>query len=348
MVDSGEISRHVEEVRSSLGYVRGVEPRIMRVVQLENRIECIVSDRAEKSLLLGPGGRIIAEVAQRIGQKITVVGQDERIIQDYRRGLTLERIDEIWPDLSPEQSEVISRLKSTITSGTQGSRSQKGTSNARVAVAFSGGSDSTAALLIVRGWQMQITAVTADPGIGFLLPKEKARITDTCRELALNHLFLDVSEATREVRASADSGRKHPCGSCHLTIMESVKKHAKVEGFHALVTGELLPSGRQSIEMDGDLLVIHLPASLAMTKYATQEISRDAGTVGDDSSFGCDFLSGLHSKGWRFSGPSIFRVLRELQAGVLTTGQALRMIKTILKGTQATWNLTTDCEDEGV
>ncbi|MHA1577262.1 MAG: hypothetical protein ACTSU3_07860, partial [Candidatus Thorarchaeota archaeon] len=46
--------------------------------------------------------------------------------------------------------------------------------------------------------------------------------------------------------------------------------------------------------------------------------------------FGCNLVNQQHGKGWQFVGPSIFRVLRELQAGVLTTGKSLKLIRSIL------------------
>ena len=47
--------------------------------------------------------------------------------------------------------------------------------------------------------------------------------------------------------------------------------------------------------------------------------------------FGCNLVAKSHSKGWQNVGPSIFRVLRELEAGVLTTGQSLEYIKDIVR-----------------
>jgi predicted PP-loop superfamily ATPase len=97
------------------------------------------------------------------------------------------------------------------------------------------------------------------------------------------------------------------------------------------VTGEMLPSGRQALDLQENILIIHLPAALALSKYRTERISEESGKEIFRRKFGCNLVAKSHSKGWKNSGPSIFRVLRELEAGVLTTGQSLEYIKDIVR-----------------
>ena len=112
--------------------------------------------------------------------------------------------------------------------------------------------------------------------------------------------------------------------------MSAIRQYATEIGADVLLTGEMLPTGRQSIEFDEEMLVVHLPAALAMSKYLTKEYYAQEAEPKDANRFGCQFLAQRHREGWKNCGPSIFRVLRELQGDVLTTGEALELVKSIL------------------
>jgi predicted PP-loop superfamily ATPase len=114
-------------------------------------------------------------------------------------------------------------------------------------------------------------------------------------------------------------------------ILATLLRYAAESDHSVVVTGELLPGGRQAIVKTGNLLIVHLPAALSLTKHRTEHISEAYGRRIPRRQFGCRLVADTHAKGWMNVGPSIKRVLRELQAGILTTGQALEYIKAIVK-----------------
>ncbi len=325
----------VLEIRRDLGYDRGVTPRITQVIEYpDHSIHAILSDRAEKSLMIGPGGRIAAEITRRINRVVTFHGEDELLTRRYRLGLTLERIEEIRNCLSPAQAEFIGFLHTQVKQeigypnlilGQLGSKAL----STPVAVAYSGGVDSGATLRIISEHLEPVIAFTVDSGPMFIDSKMKERIQETCRTVGAKHLYISNDGRFKSIREKAENGRVHPCGPCHDFTMSLIRNRAKEGGLEVLLTGEMLPTGRQAIEMKDGLLIVHFPAALSLSKYRTREISTSDSGQGSHSRYGCHFLSAQHLKGWKTIGPSIFRVLRELQGGVLSTGEALAFIKSI-------------------
>ncbi len=326
------IEKLVQSIREGLEYERGVNPSIIEIIETsDSALHIIASDRAEKSLLIGPGGRIVAEVSKILGRKTSIYGADEIQLKKYRLALTRRRINEIISDVNPNQREFLNILGKLISLEEDYPRSDfsyydTSQTTAAAAIAYSGGVDSTATLVIARRAIQNVTALTIDMGPMFIDRRELERIKVDISELNITFEVIENLEVSHQVIERTESDRIHPCGMCHEHIMNTVKKIALARGFDVLLTGELLPSGRQSIEYKNGLLVVHLPAALSLSKYQTKQICNRDGVL----RFGCNFISYHHRRGWRMCSPSVFRVLRELQAGVLSTGEALDLIKSIL------------------
>lgn len=334
-MEAESLNNLVLDIRRDLGYDRGVTPRITQVIEHpDHGIHAILSDRAEKSLMIGPGGRIAAEITRRINRVVTFHGEDELLARRHRLALTLERIEEIRSCLSSAQTEFIGFLHAKVKQemeypniilGQFGSEAHR----TPVAIAYSGGADSGATVRIISEHFESVVAVTVDLGPMFVDSKIKERIQETCRTVGAKHLYISSEGSFKSIREKAENGRIHPCGPCHYITMTLIRERAKEEGLEVLLTGEMLPTGRQSIELKDGLLIVHFPAALSLSKYRTRRISTVDGGQGPCPHYGCHFLSTQHLKGWKTIGPSIFRVLRELQGGVLSTGEALTFIKSI-------------------
>jgi uncharacterized protein len=331
------ISDLVQVIREELNLTRGVLPKIENVYEHDdNSLHVVTSDRAEKSLLLGPGGRVAAELAKRTERKLTVYGADEILLRRHRLRLAMLRIEEILFELTDTQRIVVNCIKQLIEQELTYPEKQIQYNSSvgkdlKIALAFSGGIDSTASAKILKESGFIPDAVLIDRGYQFQNPKDIKLAEEWCLRQKVDLTRIDVTGANTDLVERVDAGNIHPCGECHNQIMEQVREYANKANYNVLATGELLPSGRQSILLEKGLLIIHLPAALSLSKHRTETIAEKSGKKLFRRKFGCNLVAKSHSKGWRNVGPSIFRVLRELEAGILTTGQSLEYIKDILR-----------------
>lgn len=335
-MNSSQISELVQTIRAELNLTRGVPPRIDEVIQYDGSLHVVASDRAEKSLLLGPGGRVAAELAKRTGMKITIHGADEIQLRQHRLQLTRSRIEEIIPMATSSQQGMLNRLQTLIEQELTYPQKPIQTESSlvqipKIALAFSGGIDSTASAVILKESGMVPDAIIGDLGHQFQNPKDIKKAEEWCNLQNITITKLSLGNENSDLIDRVDAGRVHPCGECHNRIMDRVIEYSVKNNYEVLVTGELLPSGRQALVLHDGLLIVHLPAALSLSKHRTERICERNGKDLFRRKFGCNLVAKSHSKGWKNIGPSIFRVLRELEAGVLTTGQGLDYIKSIVR-----------------
>jgi len=331
---ASEIQDLVHDIRNELDLTRGAVPRIEIMYEHEDSLHLIASDRAEKSLLLGPGGRIAAELAKHTGKRVTIYGADELLLRRHRLELTLSRISEIR-NTSPFQKAVLLNLEHLVKKEIEypAHKVERNISHNQeqgVVLAFSGGVDSTASAVVLKEVGIAINAVMVDLGFQYHNPRDIRLAEEWCNNHGITITKLPLYDENCDIEERVAAGRIHPCGECHVRIMNHVKEYAMRENYEVIVTGEMLPSGRQAITLDNGIMTVHLPAALALTKHRTETISQESGKALYRRKFGCNLVAKSHSKGWKNTGPSIFRVLRELEAGILTTGQGLDYIKNIL------------------
>jgi predicted PP-loop superfamily ATPase len=338
MMKFESISTLIQDIRHELGLKRGAVPIIKQVfTHSDGSLHIVTSDRSEKNLLLGPRGRVSAELSKRLSFPVTIYGDDELLLRRHRLELALKRIEELnSSSITIEQQQMLSALQTLIIQELNFPKedsipNQSIGKNARIAVAFSGGVDSSAALVILKQSGFEPEAITVNLGYIFFNPREMNSMSEWCSHLSIKHIQISPKAKLSDIIQRTRDGRVHPCGECHTLILDSVRDYAVQNGHSVLITGELLPTGRQSIEVSKHLLIIHLPGALMLTKHRTGTIAKMNDRVVNQRTFGCSLLAESHLKGWKNMGPSIFRVLRELEAGILTSGQALQYIKSIVK-----------------
>ncbi len=335
MMTPEEMEQLIRETRDQLGFTRGVPPEVEEVDRLDNGTLLVVTaDRAEKSVCLGPGGRIVAKISKRLGQPVTIVAREELLARRQRLRTTAQRINELAGVVTPPQQDFLGTLRQliqremidaldTIREGLAPSR------HVKVTLAFSGGTDSCAAAILLSRAEIRPTLATVDLGRDFLSEHDMRAIREIADQLDLPHEVVPGGEMHAEVARRAIEEAVHPCGKCHALMYDLLIEHAREQRGHVLVTGELLPTGRQSIVSLGRILMVHLPAALAMTKYRDTLLCREAEV--SPLSGGCRLIRRALGAEWRITGPAVFRVLRELEAGVLTTGEALDQVKSLFK-----------------
>jgi predicted PP-loop superfamily ATPase len=336
MMLQDKIHQTTLEIRHELGYDRGVNPNIVECWEHpDGSVHIVLSDRAEKSLFIGPGGRVVAELVKRIQHPVAIYGQEEILIRRHRLNLTLKRIQEIRADISKTQNRFLDFLteqveRELIHPAPSDEKTTAQANSVKIAVAYSGGVDSGASLILTKSAFLETEAVTVDLGYKMLGEHEKKKITERLGELGISQTFIKPTDGLESVIEKTSEGRIHPCGPCHKITMDSVREHAIENGYDVLVTGEMLPTGRQSIETNQNLMIVHVPATLSLSKHRTTQINKKLPNTEYSTKFGCHLLSEAHGRGWSSINPSIYRVLRELQGGVLSTGKALGQIRSIL------------------
>ncbi|TFF91688.1 hypothetical protein EU545_03240 [Candidatus Thorarchaeota archaeon] len=338
-MDTESLTRLLADIRQKIGLERGVQPKVTGLkTQQDGSLKIVVPDRAEKGMCLGPGGRVIAQLAQELQKHVTVVAVEEQITRRHRMQATLARIEELQEELASSQVAFLNRLRAAIESRLEEEPIENiaPSPSPHPAVALSGGIDSCAAMVLLKEMGFHPIGLTVELEEEHETYRAARNVAQICKKLGCKQMIVAGPSELREVVRKTQAGRIHPCGNCHELILSRVIDISKEHGFETLVTGELLPTGRQSIILMGELLLVHLPAALSLTKYETQSLCKENGFELESTQFGCSLVRQAHTKGWRGIQPSVYRVLRETQANVLTSGQAIQYIRSILKTVFAT------------
>ncbi len=336
-MESTEFLELIESIRRGIGLVRGIEPKILDILEDDTGcIHVLTTDRSEKHMILGPAGRVVTEAVKRTGRNVKIYSRDDVILREFRLKLVLSRINEILEHVNDMQGAFLERLKLMINARLKipivnHPVADLKETNIEAGVALSGGADSSASMIIIKRWGITPRPLIVDRGVEFLHPKARQDIVEFCRKLGVTPEFIPVDDGFSEVLEKTREGRIHPCGPCHEIVMRTVHRFSKKKGIQIIVTGESLPSGRQSLVLDDGILHVHIPAALVLTKYETRKTSEEYHVIHSKSKFGCSLLHETYQLGWQAIGPSIYRVLREVDAGFLSTAKALSLIRGIVK-----------------
>ncbi|AFK21972.1 putative ATPase [Pyrococcus sp. ST04] len=191
--------------------------------------------------------------------------------------------------------------------------------SSKVAVAYSGGSDSTATLEILRWAGFDAIPVTAK------LPQMSEDTIKKIKEKGA--ILVDVPGYLEEMERLMNK-RAPICGRCHSMVMSAVEKKAKEIGAEILASGDMLSVGSGSIYYNGNIVILNLPAFLALNKKILLEI---LGWKDYKLSYGCPLWREAVKRAPIMKRFAIQRVLRELRAGALTKDMARELIIDILK-----------------
>ena len=335
-----EISRFVAEVRKDLKLFSLVQPEILRIRYSpeDDSMLIIAADRPDKAALLGPGGRVLKTVRDRLGiGRVAARSQTQIMIKRFRVALALKAAKKLLSEVDGEAKEIVRdrilpMLRNELKYPERRWLRMWELPYHGIAVAYSGGVDSTASLLIAKLAGLNPIAVTVDAGGWMIPPHTKRIIEETTKNLNIPHRYLKPkTEIFNEILSSAVEGRKHPCKDCHCQIEHLVMKFCKENHIPIVGFGDLLPTGRYSIYMvEKGLVRFNVAAALSLTKTDTILASKRAGHPGSRLVYGCPLLRSLHKRHHHFRYVSIGRVLRELRAQVLEPSQALRYVKSII------------------
>lgn len=215
------------------------------------------------------------------------------------------------------EGEAYSRLKDLLLLRMEGKKFDRTLTGVRVAVAFSGGSDSISALKILRWAGFEVLPITAK------LPQMGEETLQKARSEGA--VLVEVPGYIKAMEELIEKGAPI-CGRCHSMVMEVVEGKARELGIKILARGDMLSSGLISIYEKKDVVILNLPAFLALDKEEIIEI------IGGkyELTFGCPLLWELFRRAPSTKRLAIQRVLREARAKALTAEMAAQLILDIL------------------
>jgi len=232
----------------------------------------------------------------------------------YRLRYNLEALERVCKSLGKETCH---RLKALLELRLYGKSPNREELKVRVAVAFSAGADSTATLKILRWAGFDVVPITAK------LPQMSG---ETLRKARFEGaVFVEVPGYLESMEELIEKGAPI-CGRCHSMVMDAVERKARELGAKILATGDMLSSGLISIYEKNDIVILNLPAFLALDKG---EIIKLIG--GEyELDFGCPLLWKLFNRAPSTKRLALQRVLREVRARALTPEMGGKLIRDIL------------------
>ena len=311
------IEDDIEKLRQELPHIHSNPPHIIHICENE-KISIVAADRPDKAVVIGPGGYIAGHLAKKYQKPLSITAYTDEIIKEFRKKESIRLLNSM--DVTGEQKEILTALRKLL-SGDAHYR------DITVAVAMSGGRDSLASAVLVHKL-FSVFGLTVYPSDMILPPYVRDAVNESVSKLAIAHQYV-TADFSDIIQKSLD-GRIHPCGHCHKRMTDILIKECVKMDISAIVFGELLPTGSQSLRLVDGVLVINLPAFLALTKKDTTDI---ASTVKEYSSYalGCPLLKQVHKKYSAKKYATVKRVFREVRAGVLEPGEALKYVKPLLK-----------------
>ena len=335
------ILKVLKEVRIESKIASKQLPKIEDVIQdsNDNILYIIVSDRPDRSALIGYGGLIIKKIKRKISvNEVTVIAKTDllvkrkRISESIMKAKAIIKRRNIPQDIKKFLEILIEQLKLEKKFPPRIVTKKEEAKNIKVLVAYSGGVDSTATLVLLKNMGFNIEAVTVDPG-PFILPNwVKNNIAKAIKLLSIKHEFIKPLVDFREIIERAKKGTHMPCSLCYPVLANSVYTYAEKEGINIIAFGDLISTSKYSLDfpLRGKFLLrINLPGALALTKHDTKLLSK--GIIDWKPLYGCPLLrNSMKNHRWmRYI--AIERVLREVRAGILEPMDGLRYIKSILK-----------------
>ncbi|WP_048058403.1 ATPase [Pyrococcus yayanosii] len=188
----------------------------------------------------------------------------------------------------------------------------------KIVVAYSGGSDSTATLKILRWAGFEVIPVMAR------LPQLREPVV--LKATMEGAILVDVPGYMEEMKRLIEK-RAPICGRCHSMVMKAVESYALDNGIKIVASGDLLSFGSASIYEKGSIIVLNLPAFLTLTKAEAIKILGRKYALG----FGCPLWRSATKRAPILKRFGIQRILRELRAGALTEDMAKVLIMDVLR-----------------
>jgi hypothetical protein len=242
------------------------------------------------------------------------VGDD--FVKRYRLEYNFEALERVRAAVG---EKAYSRLRALLEYRLYGKEFDRSPIDVKVVLAFSGGSDSTASLKILRWAGFDVVPVMAK------LPQIREPVI--LNAMKQDAVFVGIPGYTEVIKAQIAKGAPI-CGRCHAMVMDAVEDYARKNGIKTVASGDLLSSGLISIYERGDLVMLNLPAFLAVDKGEAVSVLGRKYALG----FGCPLWKSAAKRTPSIKKYGIQRVLRELRARAITPAMAEKLILDVLSG----------------
>jgi predicted PP-loop superfamily ATPase len=311
------IQDEIEQLRQELPWVYSNPPHILEIRENE-KVSIVAADRPDKAVIIGPGGYIAGNLAKRIQKPLSITAYTDTLIKDFRKSESQRLVSTL--SVGTHQKEILKTLEKLL----HGIHYPQ--KHITVAVALSGGRDSLATAVLLNNL-FRVEGFTVYPSDMILPPHIRDAIDETAAALTIDHTYLPADFS--DIITKSLDGRIHPCGHCHRTTSDVILQQCSARSIPAVAFGELLPTGSQSLRMVTNVLLVNLPAFLALTKRDT---TVTASAVREYSSFtvGCPLLKAVHNLYPHMKLATAKRIFREVRAGVLEPGEASKYLKSLL------------------
>ncbi len=243
---------------------------------------------------------------------IRPIGND--FVKRYRLEYNLDALERVRERVG---EEVYFRLRGLIEYRLTGSDFNRHPLDVKTVLAFSGGSDSTASLKILRWAGFDVIPVMVK------LPQIREPVL--LNAVSQGAVFVEIPGYIGVMQEQIQKGAPI-CGRCHTMVMNAVEEYARRNGIKIVASGDLLSSGLVSIYQKDDLVVLNLPAFLALDKAEVIAVIGRRYALG----FGCPLWKSASRRTPSIKKYGIQRVLRELRARAITPEMAEKLILDIL------------------
>ena len=301
-----------------------------------NELWIITEDRPDKSAIIGKGGWVVGKLREKLNlESIHVESYGDFLNKEYKLKLSkrtvenldlnLVGVDNLKKIINDKLDNIYSFNYENYLDNNKFDESE----NTEAVVALSGGVDSSFSLILAKSLGFNPTAITVDPGTIILPNQYKQNIRMLTEKLDVRHEYLKANY--QDVIQESLSGKLHPCGRCSKNTGEIAKQYAIDNEIPIIIFGDMLATGTQCINKQGDALYrLNLPASLSTGKQEIKSLIRNY-DLKEFKGFGCPLLYEVHRKYPSMKKYSIQRILRETRSSALEPGEALDLIWSFYK-----------------
>ena len=310
------IEDDIEQLRNKLPWVYSNPPHIMEISETDE-ISILAADRPDKAVIIGPGGYIAGNLSKKYGKSLSITAYTDQLLRDFRKEESKRACNNVR--VKGDHEKIVDGLNNVL----DGTPHRE---DVTVAVALSGGRDSLATAILLKD-MFNVKAFTVYPS-DMILPRHvRDSIDESVQKLQIDHEYISI-DFSHIIERSLE-GRIHPCGHCHRAVTDALLQECSKRGISSAAFGELLPTGSQSLRLQGDILIINVPAFLALNKKDTTDIASSVHLY-TSYTLGCPLLKAVHNRYPFMKYATAKRILREVRAGVLEPGEALKYLKALL------------------